>query len=584
MKFTTRLSSFTLGTRLLLLFITLLMVSVVTVGVSSYMKARNMAVETVEHRLEREAQLIGYIAENLKFVYVSDEEYFRQQLEANVRLQQEKLKEEGIASDFFYISEGQAAPFNVSKKAEYTFSDSQIKSIQKSRNGVIHSKFNGQNYTIAFNELKEINGIYVIVIPTSTYMGPVNQMAYFTILVILISLLVASITISLFVKKLTRPLNELRNTMKKVRNGRLQSAPDILTSIPEINSLQKSYNSMIEQMMQMITELTATTKELGTTGDELKDSSQSSLASSQQLVAAIHLVKTGAEQTAASSESSVRSFTDMKDKIEAMVMNMDSVLSSSAKMNTSAESGEKTLGELISMIHSFEMDFKQLACTVRQVKEDSHSITKLVGMVKAIADQTKLLALNASIEAARAGEAGKGFAVVANEVGSLAEQSAETAEEIAQSIGKMEKITMGANAEFDEMHTKIKTNLSMASRSQTSFDELMTGISAVSANIHSMQGELENLENTLPELSRGADSFLSVSQETLASAEEMLLASEIQVEQMESTDEIGMKLNSLAASLNKITNQFSLEETPDQMRYSYGEVPHLQIDQPQQNQ
>ena len=559
MKFTTRLSSFTLGTRLLLLFISLLMVSVVTVGVSSYMKARNMAVETVEHRLEREAQLIGYIAENLKFVYISDEEYFRQQLEANVRSQQKKLKDDGIASDFFYISDGKAAHFKVSNKSEYNFSDSQIKSIQQSKNGVIHSAFNGQDYTIAFNEMKEINGIYVIVIPTSTYMGPVNEMAYFTIIVVLISLLVSAIMISLFVKKLTRPLNELRNTMKKVRDGHLQSAPDIDTSIPEINSLQKSYNSMIEQMMKMVTELTATTKELGNTGNELKDSSQSSLASSQQLVAAIHLVKTGAQQTAASSETSVRSFTDMKDMIEAMVANMDSVFSSAATMNASAVNGEKTLGELISMIHSFETDFKQLANTVHQVKEYSHSITKLVGMVKAIADQTKLLALNASIEAARAGEAGKGFAVVANEVGSLAEQSAKTAEEITQAIGKMEKITIGATAEFDEMHSKIKTNLSMASSSQTSFDELMKGISVVSNKLHSMQGELENLENTLPQLAEGADSFLSVSQETLASAEEMLLASEVQVDQMEATDAIGIKLNSLAKSLSEITSQFNIE-------------------------
>ncbi|MFT9597192.1 methyl-accepting chemotaxis protein [Mesobacillus sp.] len=558
LKFTTRLSSFTLGTRLLLLFISLLMVSVVTVGVSSYMKARNMAVETVEHRLEREAQLIGYIAENLKFVYISDEEYFRQQLEANVRSQQKKLKDDGIASDFFYISDGKAAPFNASKKSEYNFSDSQIESIQQSKNGVIHSEFNGQDYTIAFNEMKEINGIYVIVIPTSTYMGPVNEMAYFTIVVILISLLASTLMISLFVKKLTKPLNELRNTMKKVRDGHLQSAPDIDTSIPEINSLQKSYNSMIEQMMKMVTELTATTKELGNTGNELKDSSQSSLASSQQLVAAIHLVKTGAQQTAASSETSVRSFTDMKDMIEAMATNMDSVFSSSATMNASAVNGEKTLGELISMIHSFETDFKQLANTVHQVKEYSHSITKLVGMVKAIADQTKLLALNASIEAARAGEAGKGFAVVANEVGSLAEQSAKTAEEITSAIGKMEEITIGATAEFDEMHSKIKTNLSMASSSQTSFDELMKGISVVSSKLHSMQGELENLENTLPQLSERADSFLSVSQETLASAEEMLLASEVQVEQMEATDAIGIKLNSLAKSLSDITSQFSL--------------------------
>jgi methyl-accepting chemotaxis protein len=547
-----------LGTRLLLLFISLLMISVVSVGVSSYMKAKEMAIGTIEQRLEREAELMGYIAENLKFVYVSDEDYFMQQLEGNVRSQQKKLKDDGIESDFFYISEGKATPFQVSKKSGHLVAEESIDAILKAKNGVIHDRVNGEDYTVAFQEMKEINGIYVILIPTDTYMGPVNEMAYFTIAAIIISILAATLLISLFVKKITKPLNQLRNTMKKVREGHLHSSPEIRTSIPEINSLHKSYNSMIQQMMKMVYDLTHTTKELGNTGKELKDSSQNALASSQQLVAAINLVKAGAEQTAASSETSVRSFKDMKEMVEVIFTNMDSVFNSSATMNDSAVHGDKSIGQLISTIHSFEADFNSLTKTIHQVKEYSLSITTLVSIVKAIADQTKLLSLNASIEAARAGEAGKGFAVVANEVGNLAEQSAKMTEEITHAINKMEKITIGATDEFDQMHSKIKTNLMMASNSRISFDELMKEITTVSSKLHSMQGELKNLEKTLPQLVDGADSFLSVSQETLASAEEMLSASEVQVQQMEHTDQIGLKLNSLAKSLFEITHQFNI--------------------------
>ncbi|WP_251009513.1 methyl-accepting chemotaxis protein [Bacillus sp. ISL-39] len=548
----------TLGTRLFILFLSLLMTSVITVGFSSYMKARDMSLKTIEDRLVREVELMEYIAENLKFVYVSDEEYFRQQLEANVRSQQNKLQEDGITSDFFYLSEGKITPFKVSKKAGNPFSVQQIDSINKSQNGVIHSEFNGHDYTIAFQEMKEINGIYIILIPTSTYMAPVNEMAYFTLSVIVISIMAAMVLITMFVKKITRPLNQLKDTMRQVRDGQLQSAPDIRTSIPEINSLHKSYNSMIGHMMNMITELTSTTKELGQTGDELKFSSQNSLASTEQLVAAIQLVRAGAEQTAVGSESSVKSFKDMRDMVEGTLVNMDDVFSSSAAMDESAVQGEQSIRQLISTIHSFESDFKQLALTVHQVKQYSTSITNLVGMVKAIADQTKLLSLNASIEAARAGDAGKGFAVVANEVGILAEQSAKTAVEITGAIGKMEKITLGATAEFDEMHKKIHTNLKMAGKTNDSFNELLSEITVVSTRLQSMQEELGSLRATLPQLAEGADSFLSVSQETLASAEEMLSASENQMTQIQQTDLIGRKLSNLAASLSQIHQQFKI--------------------------
>lgn len=553
-------SKLSLGTRLFILFFSLLIASVVSVGASSYIKAKNMAIETFENRLEREAEIMGYIAENLKFVYVSDEAYFKQQLEANVRAQQKKLENDGITSDFYYLADGKVTPFKVSQKSGGSFSKETIAGIERSKSGVIHEKINGSDYTVAFQEMKEINGIYILLIPTDTYMQPVHSMLYFTLAVIAISMVAATVLISLFVRKITKPLNHLRSTMRKVREGSLQISPAIETTIPEMVSLHKSYNSMIEQMMRMVHELTETTKELESTGDELKDSSKDALASSQQLVSAINLVKTGAEQTAASSETSVSSFRDMKDMMEAVLANMESVFSSSAAMNDSAGQGDKNIGQLISTIQSFETDFKHLTYTIHQVKEYSLSITNLVGMVKAIADQTKLLSLNASIEAARAGESGKGFAVVANEVRNLAEQSAKTTEEISQAITNMEKITIGATEEFDFMHSKIETNLSMASSARLSLDELMQEISDVSQKLHSMQGELENLEHTLPQLAHEADSFLAVSQETLASAEEMLSASDIQMKRMESTDQIGLKLNHLAKSLAQITQQFRIEE------------------------
>ncbi|MFT4415566.1 methyl-accepting chemotaxis protein [Fredinandcohnia humi] len=549
------LQKLNLGTRLFILFVSLLVVTVVLVGSSSYIKAKDITINTIEDRLLREAELMGYIAENLKFVYVSDETYFMQQLETNVRSQQKKLTSDGIDADFYYIVDKKLTPFNVSEKSSLSFPDKLINKIDEQQNGVINETIDGENYTITFQNMDEISGIYSIVIPTKSYTKPVDQMAYFTVAVIVISIIVMAGIIMLFVRSIAKPLNELRVTMRAVREGNLQPAT-IHTTVPEISSLHKSYNAMIEQMRSMLHEVKSTTYELQNTGDELKHSAEQSLQSSQQLVSGINIVKIGAEQTASSSEHSVTSFRSMSQRIEDLLKNMDVVFESSREMDESAKRGERSVSELITIFHTFENDFGKLTHTVNQVKEYSLSITKLVELVNGIAQQTKLLALNASIEAARAGEAGKGFAVVAQEVRNLADQSTNAIEEISEGISSLEIVTGTASQEFERMLSKIKKNLHNANDSKISLDELMKGIKDVSGNLEMMQGELTGLEELLPELEQAVTNFSSVSQETLASAEEMLTFSQNQITQMENTNRVGHNLNHLSKSLSELTKRF----------------------------
>ncbi|WP_245308250.1 methyl-accepting chemotaxis protein [Halalkalibacter urbisdiaboli] len=547
-----------LRNRLLSIFILLLVLSSVTVGISSYENAKNMTVESIENRLLREVELMGYIAANLKFLYVSDDDYFNQQLELNVRSQHKKLESDGMAADFFYIVDSQYHPFKVSESSLPPLSDSLINKIEHKKNGIFKDTINGQDFTITFHEMAEINGTYALIVENKSFMGPVTQMANFTLIVIITSIVLSTIIILLFVRSITRPLTLLRKTMREAREGNLSSSGSLNTTLPEINSLHKSYEAMIKQMRIMLQELKDTTEELDQTGGELKDSSDNALSYSHQLIEAINVVKLGAEETASSSEVSVNSFKEMKQKVERIMNNMDVIFSHSEDMTLSANRGETKVTELIETIRTFEKDFTHLTSTIKQVKEYSLSITSLVGLIQGVAEQTKLLALNAAIEAARAGESGKGFAVVANEVRKLAEQSSTATEEITVSITNMENVTIEATQEFEQMLTKTKTNLGMANESKDSFDELMQEISGVSSNLKGMKQELNVLKDILPELEQASLSFCSVSQETSASAEEMLATSESQIQQVETTHQIGLKLTSLSRSLSTMTQKFKV--------------------------
>ncbi|MEJ9371385.1 methyl-accepting chemotaxis protein [Schinkia azotoformans] len=547
-----------LQSRLLLIFILLFVVSINILGFTLYSKAKTTTIQIIEDRLSREVEIMSYIIKNLKFVYISDENYFFQQVEMSVRDQHKQLAADGIASDMYYMQNGKITPFQVSKKVENTFLSELVEKINKMDKGLFHEQLEGKDYTISVQKMNEINGNYVLVVPTNSYLGPANQMHSFIIVLVIISLMICTILISLFVKSITKPLKELQETMREVREGNLNKTISVKTTVPEIISLNKSFNMMIEQMGNMIHELNETTKELESTGKNLSQSSNEALTSSHKLIQEINLVKLAAEQTAATSEDSVKDFNTMKDKIELLINNINKVFTSSEDMNSSAIGGERNITQLIETINQFESDFDYMTGTIKEVKNHSIAIGNLVGLIQAVADQTKLLALNATIEATRAGEAGKGFAVVANEVRKLADQSTKAAEKITSSILSMEDVTIQATQEFDQILLKIKKTLTTANQSKESFDDLMSEIGIVIEKIQNMQGELSALQCILPQLEQTTVGIVSISQETLSSTEQMFTTSDKQISEMERTHLIGTQLMELSSSLSTKTKKFNV--------------------------
>ncbi|WP_315910937.1 methyl-accepting chemotaxis protein [Xylanibacillus composti] len=553
-----RFSQISLRNRLLILFIALLVLSTLAVGASSYMKAQQTLIHTVEDRLEREADVISYVVRNLKFVYVSDEQYFLNQLQMSIYEQKRQLESNGFIPAFFSLVNGEVVPFDASKDSSIQLSPAFLDEVSSGGDRVFHSKLQGIDYTVAVKTMPEIDGKYVLLVETSSYLGPIYQMAQFMLFIIMGCIAVSILLILWFVRSLTRPLTQLKRIMEGVRNGNMQQPISIRTKVPEIVSLQSSFATMLDQMRTVIGELKDTTNDLNAAGGKLSETSEEALSYSQQLIESIHVVKDGAAQTAEGSETSLARFHEMKEKIESIMQSMSEVFVRSVQMDDSAKQGEESVASLMDTIRKYETEFTHMMNTVEEVKKHSSSISGQVGLIQEVASRTKLLALNASIEAARAGEAGKGFSVVATEIRNLADQSSVAAEVITKSIRNMEQVASEAMEEFHRMIGKIEVHLKDADQSKGAWDNLLDHIDTVSLRLKAMQGELQGLQQSVPLLQEVMMNFASVSQETSASAEQILSLSYDQMAQMESTHVTGQELTKLAHSLSAKTKRFQL--------------------------
>jgi Methyl-accepting chemotaxis protein len=549
-----------LSVRLILFALILLISSITVVGYTAYQKASETTFNLIEDRLKREVYMTEIAASNLLYAYVnSSDDFFERFDKEVVQRQSSQLIQDGLNADFFFVRNEKATPFSVSVKTKTQIPAEIVKEITKKNSGIIHKSFNGQDYTLAFKEMQELKGIFLLAVPTESFIKPVHELAYNTIWIGIISVLFMMGILFLAVRSMTKPLTILREKMRKMREGDIQLDLNINTNLPEILSLIKSFKQLAGYLGMMIQRINTTTENLFSTGRKLKHSSDDVLTLHTNLVEAIEMVKNGAQQTASSSEESAKVFHSMKNTVQTVLERIERLFSSAQGMNRSANTGEQNMRQMIESLNRFEKECKTMSKTIQSVRDHSTAIEKVVEMIYAISEKTKLLSLNATIEAARAGEEGKGFAIVAEEVRKLAEQSSKATEDIAQSVKMMDDISQSAYQQFKLILELVQNHLEVAGKSRLSFDQLVDEIGKVNEILSETRHSLHTLDDWLPKMEQSAENFLSVSQETFASAEQMQSVAKVQMEQIRETHAIGLTLMELSESLKSTTNKFQFK-------------------------
>ena len=355
-----------------------------------------------------------------------------------------------------------------------------------------------------------------------------DQRTLIFVALIAVLLMVVYLYIGFFVSVRTA-IGRFSNAARTVAAGDMTVRIE-LDNRDELGSLTTEFNNMTSKMADLIRSVSATTGDVDQQAVRVNDTA------------------------ALNSEASARQMDEtnqITDAMQQMVDAVQEVAESALRVSDSAsnaendtETGRKVVADTVETINRLATEINGAVNVINRVSEDSDSISQVLVEIKAIAEQTNLLALNAAIEAARAGEQGRGFAVVADEVRSLSQRTHKSTEEIEGMISRLQSGVKDAVSAMTNSHEVTETTVTKSSEVTEALDRIAHGIATIVDMSHQIAQAAEEQSAVAKNVNTNVEQIGTLGQRTAANAEETLGASR--------------EMSDLTASLQRMVEAFKV--------------------------
>lgn len=344
---------------------------------------------------------------------------------------------------------------------------------------------------------------------------------------LIIGLLIATAVSHLIVK----PLSQTVDAMNEIAQGdgdltqRLDASGN-----NEVSHLSSAFNNFVEKVQTMV--------------NQVQDSSMKLASATSDMSSTMEQTKRDTLEQQTETNHVVASMEQMITEVKEVADNANSARNAATDADKASDEGTQVVTQTTSAIKTLSEEIHAAVAVIAQLEKDSENIGSVLDVIKGIADQTNLLALNAAIEAARAGEHGRGFAVVADEVRTLASKTQHSTEEIQGMIEKLQIGTKSAVKAMDNSRTMAEDSVKKATQAGTSLKTIAESITLIKQmNSHIVSGTdqqglvVESIKNNLVKISVIANDTATRTHQTSRSSED---------------------LEKLAHQLQQLTNQFKV--------------------------
>lgn len=344
-------------------------------------------------------------------------------------------------------------------------------------------------------------------------------------------ILAIAIVISVLTSRsILRPIEQLRDLMITIGETKDLSLTAPSDGEDEIAEMSSHFNQMVTQFRGLISEV-------NTSVVALNDATN-------QLATNVSVTTQGVQSQMAETDMVATAITEMVATVDEISKNTTDTANKAELTNQNAISGQQGVEKTIEQIHQLSSNLLDSQQVITALESDSQSIGQVLEVIRGIAEQTNLLALNAAIEAARAGEQGRGFAVVADEVRSLASKTQDSTKEIESIISQFQ----GRTAEIVDLMATCRdqgeVSAQQASSTGEMLQEITDDVSVILGMAQSVAAAIEEQSAVASEVNKHVVTIRDVTDET----------SELSDKNSDMSQEVAAQSN----SLNEAVSQFKI--------------------------
>ena len=301
-----------------------------------------------------------------------------------------------------------------------------------------------------------------------------------------------------------------------------------------IGQMATSFNQMVENLRQMVSKIAEVSHQLAQSFYQLESLSKQT--------------QDGIQKQKKETDEAQTHLIETAQIIQKMTHDSQAANKAAQHASQSAQHGLTVVNHSVTSISALAQEVESSSYVIQQLREDSENIGSVLAVIKEIAEQTNLLALNAAIEAARAGEHGRGFAVVADEVRNLANRTQESAKQIEAMILGLQSNAQEAYQKMNQGREKAQLSVSEASEAGAALKEIVKDVEEINAINSQVAQAADQGERYTEQLLTQIEQISAIAESVAQDAEKSTLSTE--------------EVENYAQQLEHLIRQFNLDRSP----------------------